>query len=95
MLASYFLNEKQNLHGKIGCILSIIGSTVLVIHAPQEEEVTSMDELEPKLTSPGTCNDKLIQNKLLRAKLFTWHSGQNKSNQIKSNQKTLFHKGST
>jgi len=53
MLASYFLNEKQNLHGKIGCILSIIGSTVLVIHAPQEEEVTSMDELEPKLTSPG------------------------------------------
>ena len=53
MLASYFLNEKQNLHGKIGCILSIIGSTVLVIHAPQEEEVTSMEVLEPKLGSPG------------------------------------------
>ena len=53
MLASYFLNEKQNLHGKIGCLLSIIGSTVLVIHAPQEEEVTSMDDLEPKLGSPG------------------------------------------
>ncbi|CAH3157142.1 unnamed protein product, partial [Porites evermanni] len=52
MLASYFLNEKQNLHGKIGCILSIIGSTVLVIHAPQEEEVTSMEVLEPKLGSP-------------------------------------------
>lgn len=53
MLASHFLNEQQNLHGKIGCILSIIGSTVLVIHAPQEEEVKSMDNLEPKLTSPG------------------------------------------
>ena len=53
MLASHFLNEKQNLHGKIGCVLSIIGSTVLVIHAPQEEEVTSMDDLEPKLGSLG------------------------------------------
>lgn len=53
MLASYFLKEKLNLHVKIGCFLSIIGSTVLVIHAPQEEEVKSMDNLEPKLTSPG------------------------------------------
>jgi len=53
LLASYFLNEKQNLHGKIGCLLSLIGSTVLVIHAPQEEEVKRMDDLEPKLTSPG------------------------------------------
>ena len=53
MLASYFLKEKQNLHGKIGCILSIIGSTVLVIHAPQEEEVTSMEDLEPKIGSVG------------------------------------------
>lgn len=53
LLASYFLKEKQNLHGKIGCLLSIIGSTVLVIHAPQEEEVKRMDELEAKLTSPG------------------------------------------
>ena len=53
MLASRFLNEKQNLHGKIGCILSIIGSTVLVIHAPQEEEVKDMDELKIKLGSFG------------------------------------------
>ena len=53
MLAPYFLKEKLNLHVKIGCFLSIIGSTVLVIHAPQEEEVKSMDNLEPKLTSPG------------------------------------------
>ena len=41
-------------HGKIGCILSLIGSTVLlVMHAPQEEEVNSMEELKPKLASEG------------------------------------------
>jgi len=53
ILSSYFLDEKQNLHGKVGCVLSIIGSTVLVIHAPQEEEVDSIEELEAKLIEPG------------------------------------------
>uniref|UniRef100_H0VM35 NIPA magnesium transporter 2 n=3 Tax=Rodentia TaxID=9989 RepID=H0VM35_CAVPO len=33
ILSSYFLNERLNLHGKIGCLLSILGSTVMVIHA--------------------------------------------------------------
>jgi hypothetical protein len=56
ILANYFLDEKQNLHGKVGCILSIIGATVLVIHAPQEEEVDSIEELEAKLIEPGEFN---------------------------------------
>ncbi|XP_019409009.1 PREDICTED: magnesium transporter NIPA3 [Crocodylus porosus] len=49
ILSSYFLNEKLNIHGKLGCILSILGSTVMVIHAPEEEEVTSLAEMEIKL----------------------------------------------
>lgn len=53
ILSSYFLNEHLNIHGKIGCILSILGSTVMVIHAPQEEEVTSLHEMEMKLRDPG------------------------------------------
>ncbi|XP_039406748.1 magnesium transporter NIPA3 isoform X2 [Corvus cornix cornix] len=52
ILSSYFLNEKLNIHGKLGCILSILGSTVMVIHAPEEEEVTSLDEMERKLQDP-------------------------------------------
>lgn len=53
LLSSYFLNEKLNIHGKLGCVLSILGSTVMVIHAPVEEEVTSLDEMERKLQDPG------------------------------------------
>ncbi|XP_020652443.3 magnesium transporter NIPA2 [Pogona vitticeps] len=53
ILSSYFLNEKLNLHGKIGCLLSILGSTVMVIHAPQEEEVETLDEISHKLGDPG------------------------------------------
>ncbi|CAM5108920.1 unnamed protein product [Eretmochelys imbricata] len=52
ILSSYFLNEKLNVHGKLGCILSVLGSTVMVIHAPEEEEVTSLDEMEIKLKDP-------------------------------------------
>ncbi|NXI74085.1 NIPA3 protein, partial [Anseranas semipalmata] len=52
ILSSYFLNEKLNIHGKLGCVLSILGSTVMVIHAPEEEEVTSLDEMEIKLQDP-------------------------------------------
>ncbi|KAM6313558.1 magnesium transporter NIPA3 [Aegotheles albertisi] len=53
ILSSYFLNEKLNIHGKLGCVLSILGSTVMVIHAPQEEEVASLDEMERKLQDPA------------------------------------------
>ncbi|XP_071412637.1 magnesium transporter NIPA3 isoform X1 [Pithys albifrons albifrons] len=53
VLSSYFLNEKLNIHGKLGCVLSILGSTVMVIHAPEEEEVTSLDEMERKLQDPA------------------------------------------
>ncbi|XP_026530530.1 magnesium transporter NIPA2-like [Notechis scutatus] len=53
VLASYFLNEQLNIHGKIGCLLSILGSTVMVIHAPQEETVASLDSMLEKLKDPG------------------------------------------
>ncbi|XP_017553961.1 magnesium transporter NIPA2 isoform X4 [Pygocentrus nattereri] len=53
MLSTYFLNEKLNIHGKVGCVLCILGSTVMVIHAPQEEEVASLSVMAEKLKDPG------------------------------------------
>ena len=52
IMASYFLNEKLNSIGKIGCFLTAIGSTVMVIHAPKEGEVKSVNELLIKLQNP-------------------------------------------
>jgi uncharacterized membrane protein len=49
VLSAYFLNEKLNVIGKIGCFLTAIGSTVMVIHAPKEGEVRSVRELLDKL----------------------------------------------
>ncbi|XP_014859579.1 PREDICTED: magnesium transporter NIPA2 isoform X1 [Poecilia mexicana] len=53
VLSSYFLTERLNLHGKLGCLLSILGSTTMVIHAPKEEEIDSLEAMAKKLVDPG------------------------------------------
>ena len=54
MLASYFLKERLNLLGKLGCACCIIGSTVMVIHSPRESDIHNMEELRMKMAEPGT-----------------------------------------
>ncbi|CAF0907946.1 unnamed protein product [Brachionus calyciflorus] len=49
VMSAYFLDEKLNLIGKVGCILTAIGSTVMVIHAPKEGEVNSVKELVDRI----------------------------------------------
>ncbi|XP_021929559.1 magnesium transporter NIPA2 isoform X2 [Zootermopsis nevadensis] len=53
ILSSRFLNENLNVLGKMGCVLCVLGSTVIVIHSPKEEEVESLSELLTKLQDPG------------------------------------------
>lgn len=60
ILASVLLNEKLNLHGKLGCLLAIVGSTVIVIHAPGETEVNNMAEVGKNMISIGKCSIQLI-----------------------------------
>lgn len=53
ILASRWLNEKLNLLGKVGCLVCILGSTVVVIHSPKEQELQTMEELSEKLHDTG------------------------------------------
>ncbi|XP_067232285.1 magnesium transporter NIPA4 [Chanodichthys erythropterus] len=53
VLSSHLFGETMNLLGKLGCMLSILGSTIMVIHAPEEEEVTTLAEMTVKLLDPG------------------------------------------
>lgn len=53
ILASKFLNEKLNLLGKIGCLLCILGSTIIVLHSPKEKEVDDLQDLMIKLKEPA------------------------------------------
>ncbi|XP_072900230.1 magnesium transporter NIPA1 isoform X1 [Hemitrygon akajei] len=52
LLASYMLQEKLNLLGKLGCLLSCAGSIILLIHAPKTDNITSRVQLEEKLLDP-------------------------------------------
>mmetsp|Transcript_56037 Transcript_56037/g.177567 ORF Transcript_56037/g.177567 Transcript_56037/m.177567 type:complete len:342 (+) Transcript_56037:128-1153(+) len=42
ILAHLILSEKLNVFGIMGCILCITGSICIVLHAPQEKEITSL-----------------------------------------------------
>lgn len=53
ILSTKYLGEKLNLLGKIGCFLCIIGSTVIVLHAPKDGTVDNMELLEQLLFEPG------------------------------------------
>ncbi|XP_037655444.1 magnesium transporter NIPA4 [Choloepus didactylus] len=53
ILSSYFLGESLNLLGKLGCVICVTGSTVMVIHAPEEEKVTTVVEMASKMKDTG------------------------------------------
>lgn len=48
VLSSKFLNERLNLLGKMGCFLCLVGSTIIVIHSPKENEVSDINLLIEK-----------------------------------------------
>jgi hypothetical protein len=45
VLAHFILNERLHALGVLGCVMCIAGSVVIVIHAPQEQEITSVREI--------------------------------------------------
>jgi hypothetical protein len=53
VLGSYFLHERLGLLGKIGCAICLIGSVIIVLHAPPDKEVGSIDEILNFAIQPG------------------------------------------
>uniref|UniRef100_A0A8W4FEV7 NIPA like domain containing 4 n=1 Tax=Sus scrofa TaxID=9823 RepID=A0A8W4FEV7_PIG len=53
IFSSYFLGECLNLLGKLGCVICVAGSTVMVIHAPEEEKITTIMEVAAKMKDTG------------------------------------------
>jgi len=53
ILAHLMLNERLNIFGVLGCALCIVGSGVIVLHAPPEREVSSLIEIWRLALQPG------------------------------------------
>jgi len=48
------LKEKLHIFGILGCVLCAVGSTTIVLHAPQERAIESVAEVWDLATEPGT-----------------------------------------
>ncbi|WOH14189.1 hypothetical protein DCAR_0933706 [Daucus carota subsp. sativus] len=53
VLAHIILQEKLHIFGILGCALCVVGSTTIVLHAPQEREINSVKEVWDLATEPG------------------------------------------
>ena len=53
VLGSYILNERLGPLGKIGCAIALIGSIVIVLHAPPDKDVQTVDEILEYAIKPG------------------------------------------
>ncbi|XP_042467737.1 probable magnesium transporter NIPA2 [Zingiber officinale] len=53
VLAHFVLDEKLHIFGVLGCVLCVVGSTSIVLHAPQEKNIESVKEVWDLATEPG------------------------------------------
>ncbi|KAL6962038.1 hypothetical protein U1Q18_036993 [Sarracenia purpurea var. burkii] len=66
-LAHIMLRERLHIFGILGCVLCIVGSITIVLHAPQEREINSVKEVWDLATEPGF----LLYATLVIAAVFT------------------------
>ncbi|OAY82254.1 putative magnesium transporter NIPA4 [Ananas comosus] len=52
-LAHIILRERLHIFGILGCVLCVVGSTTIVLHAPQEREIESVAEVWDLATEPA------------------------------------------
>ncbi|CAI0376896.1 unnamed protein product [Linum tenue] len=53
ILAHFMLNERLPRMGVLGCVSCIVGSVIIVLHAPQEQPLNSVEEVWNLATQPG------------------------------------------
>lgn len=53
VLGSYFLGERLGVLGRVGCATCLIGSVVIVLHAPPDKDLVDINELLNYALQPG------------------------------------------
>ena len=53
VLGSYFLHEELGTLGKLGCAICLIGSVIIVLHAPPDADIETVDEILNYAIQPG------------------------------------------
>ncbi|THH27362.1 hypothetical protein EUX98_g6831 [Antrodiella citrinella] len=53
ILASFLLNEELGHIGRVGCALCLLGSLIIVLHAPPDKDIQTVDEILHYAIQPG------------------------------------------
>ena len=53
VLGSYFLNEELGTLGKLGSAICLIGAVIIVLHAPPDEDIQTIDQILNYAIAPG------------------------------------------
>jgi uncharacterized membrane protein len=53
VLAAIFLKEELGILGKLGCAICLLGSVVIVLHAPADKDIQTVDEILNYAIQPG------------------------------------------
>jgi len=53
ILSSVVLKEKLTFLGKIGCVVCVLGSTIVILNAPHEKSFSSIEQLMSQALEPG------------------------------------------
>lgn len=66
VLGSYFLKEELGTLGKLGCAMCLIGSVIIVLHAPPDKDIKTVDEILHYAIHPGNANGHLTSEAVLK-----------------------------
>ncbi|GMM50147.1 hypothetical protein DASB73_011050 [Starmerella bacillaris] len=53
ILAAIFLNEELGVLGRLGCAICLVGAVIIVLHAPPDKDVQTVDEILVLATKPA------------------------------------------
>ena len=53
VLGAYFLKEQLGILGKLGCAICLLGSVIIVLHAPPDEEIENVGQILDDALQPG------------------------------------------
>jgi drug/metabolite transporter (DMT)-like permease len=66
VLGSYFLKEELGTLGKLGCAICLIGSVIIVLHAPPDKEIETIDQILDYAIRPGRFSAVDIVHMLIK-----------------------------
>lgn len=60
VLGAYFLKEELGVLGRLGCAICLIGSVIIVLHAPPDKEIQTVDEIIHDAMQPGMKHTSIL-----------------------------------